>query len=638
MAGTLVSSVTETELSASFAAAYTTQTLNKKDLALPRGIVRGFRVVPDAAVVDRVNLVTDSMMADSTMTALGLVNNRLVGVTYRTTATVEIVLPGSARYYVAFVPDYSIGAATSGQWRAYTEGEFEGDDIEDDGGVFAFAVITTGGLVREVDVLFAGQSTTTAKLFVRETVDNFHSDQGPDEKSMLVDWLPTPDLNGIEFLAVGVTYTDAIVHDGTGSLSIDDQTSVTIEIDNEMLVWRRGAAPIDPQATLIVQFWFKTDASYAATTLPYLDVRFRDAAGATLTAKAEFASGRVPTYREIPNVANQDWIQLRYEVKIPDGAAYAIDAASMQLLLHADLDAGLLYIGRIQAIMIHRPESTPGAFAQRPQLGTNYTELFRVAIGLRDARFTLNSVGSSPGTLSIKPPVDDDNIVSFGVATAGVNYSRVILLGDGTDNSYLELDDSHLKTNSIRAFVGGSTPIIEVRSRTDGTARLDVNALRTTTLTPLTGTPFKITVNGPAAEANTVVEAGTLELRSSQNEEGVAGSPATNTLYESGICKGYGTVHIFDGVLNAETHGIDSAVVTTGASGYVTINLKHDMATTFYPVYTTSNDRGFVFVIRDTLVGSFRIYTYLVDDITQWVDPVNAGAADCIFFWIGEQA
>lgn len=634
MAGTLVSSVTDSELSASFAATYTTQTLNKKDLALPRGIVRGFRVVPDGT--DKVRLDPDTMMGDSCMTALGLSANRLVGVTYRTTSSVSITLPGSARYYVAFVPNYQIGAATSGQWRAYTEAEFESGDIETDGGVFAFAVVTTGGSVREVDVLFAGQSVTDGKLFVRETVDNFKSDQGPNEKAILVDWLPTPDLNGIDVLPVGMTYDDTVVHNGAGSLSIDDQTNLVVEIDNEVMVWRKGGSPIDPQATLVVQMWFKTDASYDAPTLPYLDVRFRSAAGATLTAKAEFGSGRVPTYREIPDVANQDWTLLRYEMKVPDGLA--IDASSMQLLLHADLDAGILYIGRIQAIMIHRPESIPGAFAQRFQPKSDYRELFRVAIGPRDSRFALNSVGSSPGTLSIKPPVDDDNIVSFGVATAGVNFSRIILLGDGTDNSYLELDDSHLKTNSIRAFVGGSTPTIEVRSRTDGTAKLDVNELRTTRLTPLTGTPFEISVLGPAAEVNTQIEVGTLELRSSENEEGTAGSPAANTLYESGIVKGYGTVHIFDGVLNGETHGIDSAVVTSGANGYVTINLKHDMATIFYPVLTTSNDRGFVFVIRDALVGSFRIYTYLVDDITQWVDPVDAGAADCIFFWMGEQA
>ncbi len=638
MAGTLVSSVTETELSASFAATYTTQTLNKKDLALPRGIVRGFRVVPDGT--DKVSLIPDTMMSDSVMTALGISSNRLVGVTYRTTSSVSITLPGSARYYVAFVPNYSIGAATSGEWRAYSEAEFESDDIETDGGVFAFAVITTGGSVREVDVLFAGQSVTTAKLFVREDVDNFKSDQGPDEKSMLVDWLPTPDLNGIEFLPVGVTYTDSVVHNGAGSLSIDDQTSFTIEIDNEYMVWRKGGSPIDPQATLVVQMWFKTDASYDAPTLPYLDVRFRSAAGVPLTAKAEFGSGRAPTYREIPNVANQDWILLRYEIKVPDGAAYSIDASSMQLLLHADLDAGILYIGRIQAMMIHRPESTPGAFAQRFQPTIDLRELFRVTIGPRDARFTLNSIGSAPGTLSIKPPVNDDNIVEFGVATAGVKYSRIVLLGDGTDNSYLELDDSHLKTNSIRAFVGGATPIIEVRSRTDGTARLDVNELRTTTLAPLTGTPFRLTVNGPAAEPETVVEVGSLELRGSENElgTGVGATIRPNTLYECGIIKAYGEISLPQaagvGSFTGTPFGVVSCTFTTSE---ITVTFHKPMTGTAYVVMTSTNDKELGFAIRGNVAASFEIHTFDTTTAGSYKNPTVEGG-DVFFLVVGPQA
>ncbi len=642
MAGTQFSAtVVAAELTLAFETQYVSGGLNQKLMALPRGIVRGFRPVPTVNN-DEIELQLDTMMLDSMMNAVGIAPGNAYVVTYRTVLepVLDLSAEAAARYYVAFVPNYTIGAATDGQWRFYTEAEFEAGDIATDGGVFACSLLTTGnvGVIEPYNIFLAGQSTVTDKLFLREDVDNFKSDQGPSEKALVVDWLPNPQFDGLDGEPAGYAFDDSTIHNGGGSLSIVfDPTTSAQGLADVHPVWRDGTTQ-DAQATVVVQYWFSTDGSYATTADAKVDVVFRDAANTTRLASAEFAAGRAPTYREIPTATGTPWTMIRYEAKVPDGVP--IDTTSFSLEIDTSITAGTLYLGRIQAWLIHRPSSEPGDFSRsfRPVIhrgGRHEKLLLRSFLaGSADRiQWQIDPNESIGPTSLLISPVDntESNRVVFGVGAGGGANSQIRLQGSGTSSSWLELQDADLRTDTIR---GESSEIVSVLQQTTGvnSGILKVSNIRgTASVHAMQTSAGSYTGHILNVGSLTVQDVG-IVLPVAGNEEDVGGTPVAHTLYESAVTKGYGTVRCNTATLSG-TFGVASASVNATR---VLITLKDDMSGPNYPVFTTTNDTGFEFAIRDAIAGSFEIRVY--DTSTGNQVDADTAVVDCIFMWVGEQA
>lgn len=639
MAGTQFSAtVVAAELTLAFETQYVSGGLNQKLMALPRGIVRGFRPVPTANV-DEIKLELDSMMLDSMMRAVGFAPGNAYVVTYRTVLEPVLDLSGEAagNYYVAFVPNYTIGATTDGQWRWYTEAEFEAGGIATDNGVFAFAVKTDGGIVDAYNIWFAGQSPGDGTYFLREDVDNFKSDQGPNEKALVVDWLPNPQFDGFDQQPAGVTFDDATVHNGGGSIAIT--ATISEDLADVHPVWRDGTTQ-DPQATVVVQYWFSTDGSYAASSPANIDVLFIDASNVTRAASAEFAAGRAPTYREIPTATGTPFTMIRYEVKIPDGVP--IDSVSFGLEVNTFTTAGILYLGRIQAWLIHRPSSEPGDFSRsfRPVVhrgGRHENLLLRSFVSGSSDR-PLWQIGpntsDNPSVLIVKPTdATQDSRVEIGAGGSAKGQLR--LRGDNTSSSWLELEKADLRVDTIR---GETSSIVDILQQTTGAS---TGILRVGLMRSLTGIHTMQTTSG--SFTGHVLNVGSLACNDANiimptagNKDGLGGSPVAHALYEATITKGF-VVFALGGGAPHFTHK-QSLGVTSITVGTTNINivLEKTMAVGDYPVMVSVSNTDYGVIVRGVGTLDFDIQVYDTDT-GAGIDPQTI--APTIFcMWTGEEA
>lgn len=116
---------------------YVSEAHNVAFNALPAGVYRGFEPEADAPASDKIFLRTstehgDSFLVSRTGPVTGPRGMSAYKVAYRESADIEIQTVGlvpnttdsAIIVYVVFVPDYTIGGGTSGEWRVLSEAEY----------------------------------------------------------------------------------------------------------------------------------------------------------------------------------------------------------------------------------------------------------------------------------------------------------------------------------------------------------------------------------------------------------------------------------------------------------------------------------------------------------------------------------
>jgi len=508
MAGTLVSSVTDANLQMAFRSQYVTESLNEKLNAMPRGVVRGYKPVPGAGV-DQVDLVVDNNQGDSVMVAVGSANTEIYALTYRESTTKTLDFSslndvGGVRYYIAFVPNYAAGVTTDGEWRAYDETEFENGDVDTDGGVFLFAIELpdVDAIPLITDILVAGQSDTSLVPFMREDQQDWVKDEGSTRRRRVMNWVPQPlDASDDASFAAGCTWDDVDFILGGGSIALPTAVGAYVlpdRLEEQFPVW--SVSDESSRAKIIVQYWYKTDGSYAGGF--ELNLQFLDEFGnAVTTAKDEGTAGRCPTYRLVPTPGpSSGWEIIRYECHVPDssdhGGTRSVAArmtAGVGVITAGDLRIGGLqvwienessvqvgyhdYAGEssripvINKMFLHgSPWTNPGADAEYWKLRAGTSDLLwepHPAAAVATRRITW-------GTLAYAGPVEYE------------------FIGDDTDNSFLKATDAHIETDryvksdALRSVATGSSAEVTLRDGA-GANQCSLNAgrFRATEATPL---------------------------------------------------------------------------------------------------------------------------------------------------------
>ena len=512
--------VTEAELSISFRSTYTSRSLNEKFKVLPRGVVRGFRVTPSGASNDVWTLDVDTLLGESVMNAVGTSPTlHLYSVTYRTITPVSIDLSAAAadRYYIAFVPNYTITATTTGEWVAFTEAEFENGDLVAAGGVFVCSLLATGNasLPLAKDVLFAGRSFGGAPtLFMREDMDNFRGDQGSHYKALLTDATPEPYLGDwLPTSGPAASFGQTEIHNGAGSIEI--VTTGALTVGSQHPVWQEDASlTTGTTATVVVQAWYKTDGAWNGTA--DVDLVFYDDLGAT--AKASAAGVLVPSYESIPSSVQAAWRLLRYEMKIPTtNSGFGVNATHVEIEVASTITAGTLYFGRVQMWITHRPSSTAGDFSRsyaksavnKVVLASDGKVEFRGSPSATDEPVSIASSGNAVLTFD-----SDKSSASFdyefrasGGAAASLN-----LYGNGNgDSSKIEAigasleTDQFIRTPQLRPDTG-STVLVKTLSGLDD-ATLECRKMRLLEIRSIATGPTPISVFDEAGDDNVTLNA-----------------------------------------------------------------------------------------------------------------------------------
>lgn len=450
--GTSISAVTSANLTMSFRSQYVTASLNEKAKAMPRGVVRGFNIVPGANP-DEVDLLVDDIQSDSVMNAVGILNNKIHAITYRVDTTVTLDLSGltdtgGVLYYIAFVPNYTIGATTDGSWRAYTETEFENGDIETDGGVFLFSIYLpdVDAIPLLTDIMVSGQSSTTFKSFMREDQHDFVRDGGGKSRVLALNWVPMPIDAAVTDGFVNGTWDESDHIIGRGSIALaTGGGSLTDRIEENYIPLWTDTTDAKRQK-LVVQYWYKTDGTYAGAY--GVDVDFRDDEGAVIAnASGENSASRARTYRVPPAVDSGGWKLLRYEITVPNPSDHGgSKSVTANLTSIGSVTTGTFKMGGLQVWVESEKSSEPGYHSYSGE-GVGIQLLSRLT--LQDRPYSKTTAGLYWNLVASSDDLDWEPRPITGTAAREIRWGstsyggnqRYRFAGDDTSGSYVWFQD-----------------------------------------------------------------------------------------------------------------------------------------------------------------------------------------------------
>jgi len=483
---TNIQNVTSADLSVSTRSQYASSALNEKFIALAKGIVRGFTPRPTGNP-NEVGLFPDVLLQESVLNAVVLDGSAAYAITYRTTTVIELDLTvlASQRAYIAFVPFFSASTETTGQWRAYTEAEYESGQLATDNALLCTVVnldASPSTPVNNWDVWVAGRSQGgSPTLFLRESDDNFHAAHGPNEKKLAIHFQANPYFTGQEQLSgTAPGYTDTERNGSSGSLVFT--TTGQTYLGDHVSVWQENTnANETKNGTLVLQYWVKTTAGLAGAFEIF--PRFYSATGVSSDPATEFA-GRVPT-KQVITSDTLNWRLVRYEMKIPHGAPdWTIRAVSVRLVASSTVSSATVYVGGVQAWITNEEVATAGGFGNASRVAS------LVSPGLRGR---LKMIGDTPSARAwslYRNGADECRIeadASLNVATFRVSANggptKLTLVGDATSASELFASgawiasDAGVRSNTVAAYAGDEVEILKSTLSASG-ARLRVQTIK----------------------------------------------------------------------------------------------------------------------------------------------------------------
>ena len=352
-------------VSVEFKAQYVSAALNSKQVAAPRGIVRGGYLVPDAAT-DTVLLTVDPMTGDMVINAYGI--SSLTGVdpyaiTYRMDADYAIsIAADNALHFIYFGGGYTPLTVTNAQLIDYTEAEFEAGTPDVAGGVLIGVVQanSVAGNILYPQVMTAGMSNTLKKPFKRDLITDYSGVQGYQPvRERVLSQLNFGYTRALEcnftqvtvFSAVGSSfaYVDVDTPVGNGALHYEPAAdsgnaayAASIISDGFMI----------PNSTTLprkvrVEMVYRTDGGYvpnAASTI-FMDAYRYDDMVVTITTPAYAPVADWPTAD-----TNGQWALWVQEWHIPQDSGAGVTLAALKVNPYFYLQAGWIEIASITCI------------------------------------------------------------------------------------------------------------------------------------------------------------------------------------------------------------------------------------------------------------------------------------------------
>lgn len=622
MAIQLGSTILETKLSMSYKSQYTSGQINQKSISLPRGIVRGFRAKPGVAA-GTVDLMTDELLGDSVMNAIGILPSGVYSIVYRETAVVNFSVSGigGTRVYVAFVPLFTTSAVTTGEYRGYTEAQFENGDIESEGGVFLFSAANVAGVIDPWDIFLAGESQGgSPKLFVQEFCDNFHSAHGPNEKSLVIDVVPEPTLSDFTgYVASDVSFSDAEFYESGGSVAITD--SSLFYVGGTCPLWRDQLDDASQGGTIIVEAWYKTDGGYVGTDSE-IDILFSHSGGSYLTSNAMNVAGQAHTYKKIPGAVQSTWKLLRYELKVPTNAMSGVTGVKQfRCEIDINMSAGTMYLGPIRVWLTHPRSSVPGNWSRSfrggakalvtpivkfidesmAQLGADtgwdaHTETLGNRLnfdyrGTSDSEFTIDA-GSAARPLKV---------TTFGNG-AIANSNRFL-----ADQMPIETS-MFVRTNAVRSRTGDLISVLNNAGA--DSAIIESNHLRIDGIRTKSGSD--VTVFNSTAANRSGLRTAFHHFVSTDGEWGIAGAPLIDRQYRGNTVVAQGAFvgaspSVLGFLSDTEVFGVNAITITGAPSGVFRVDFINSMANTNYTVLVSSTITSSIATCTSRTVSGFSV-------------------------------
>lgn len=271
---TQISTVANTQLGGIRGEAVGSTSVNRRLVGVPRGIVRGFRPVPDAAN-QTLQLEIDPLHQDSVINLMPSdpgVSAGPYSITYRETAdiTLDLSADASSTIYVGVRHNYTTTASTTVDWRSYSQAEID-DGTADE------AVI-----VCSVDV------PATAIPLVAADIDESERDES---------WMWVSARGASDVPLVTPSYDDEFTYwtfqslaaSSTLAMTATDQkrgnASILLDVNDAGAVTNQfgpgEVVNVVPAQVLFVKFWYRTSASVNFSTNPTFVAEFF-AAGSSL--------------------------------------------------------------------------------------------------------------------------------------------------------------------------------------------------------------------------------------------------------------------------------------------------------------------------------------------------------------------
>lgn len=513
-------------VSVEFKAQYVSAALNSKQVAAPRGIVRGGYLVPDAAP-DTVLLTVDPMTGDMVINAYGI--SSLTGadpyaITYRMDADYAIsIAADNALHFIYFVGGYTPLTVTNAQLIDYTEAEFEAGTPDVAGGVLIGVVqanAVAGSVIVPAQVMTAGMSNTLKKPFKRDLITDYSGVQGyqPVRERVLsqlnfgytraleCNFLQTTVLSAV---GSSFAYVDVDTPVGNGALHYEPAANAGNAIYGVDI---RNDGFMIPNSTTLprkvrVEMVYRTDGGYvpnAASKLEMFGYRYDDGA-ATITTPAYAPVADWPTAD-----TNGQWALWVQEWNIPQESMGLVTLAALKLSAYFYLQAGWIEIASITCIGFEEVGSPAellradglaavpvsyGTIATSPDdlrsAAQRTTEGLRIRSPLSSAAdWTIRQYASqrvpagstAANTLYIAPNSDTATsrlhigaaaVTDLVTSVAENRYAGVTIYGDGvgTNDYTTVLAGSPLRVDEIRPYagVGGTANRIDVRTAAGST-------------------------------------------------------------------------------------------------------------------------------------------------------------------------
>jgi hypothetical protein len=515
--------VTGLPVSVEFKAQYVSAALNAKQVAAPRGIVRGGYLVPDAAP-DTVLLAVDPMTGDMVVNAYGI--SSLTGadpyaVTYRMDADYAIsIAADNALHFIYFEGGYAPLTITAAQLVDYTEAEFEAGTADAAGGVLLGVVkanASAGFNISYSQIMTAGMSNTLYVPFRRHMAADFVGAQGyqPVRERVLsqlnfgytralecnfTQLTVFTDISAsFEYLAVDTPVGNGALHYEPAGNAGSAAYAANMRSDGFMI----------PNSTTLprkvrVEMVYRTDGGYvanAASNFSMLGIRYDDVV-TTITTPAYAPVADWPTADTSGQWAL--WVQ---EWDIPQDSSLGFTLAALKIFPYFYLQSGWIEIASITCIGFEEVGSpaelvrADGLAAVPVSYGTVATSVDdlrssaqRTTEGLRirapfssTSDWTIRQYASqripsgstSTNTLYIAPNTNDvasrlhigaAAVTDLATSVAENRYAGVTIYGDGvgTTTYTTELAGSPLRVDDIRPYAGVSSTAhrIDVRTTT----------------------------------------------------------------------------------------------------------------------------------------------------------------------------
>lgn len=514
-------------VSVEFKAQYVSAALNSKQVASPRGIVRGGYVVPSANP-DEVVLTVDPITGDTVVNAFGMesiTGSTPYAVTFRLNADLPIAIAAdNALHFIYFLGGYSPLATTNAQLVDYSEAEFEAGTPDAAGGVLLAVVkanAVAGSVIAPAKVMTAGMSNTLYKPFKRALVSDYDGAQGfQGVRERVLTQMNFGYNRGLQ-----VNYAQTTAFSAVGSAL--DVRDVDTPVGNGALHYQPAAdAGLSSRAISLVSDTFLIPNSVSLPRKVRIEMVYRTDGGYVPNAASTIVVGAIradgvpisitlPAYAPVADWPVADtggqWALWVFEVDIPQDSGLGVTLASLYINPYFYLQSGWIEIAAITVVGFEEvgdptellradaasaaPASygvvatAPDRLRQQPQVGLSGIRLMNphdanIGWTLRQyASQRIPSASASLQTLYIAPN-SVNTATRLYIGAAGVTdlktptpenrYSGLTIYGAGvgTTTYTTELAGSPLRVDDIRPYagIGGNTSRIDLRSTTGSAA------------------------------------------------------------------------------------------------------------------------------------------------------------------------